>query len=81
MFDSQISLVNRSQSLEKKKKEHSRKSGLAAAQCNFIAACAYSLKIFTVHTLLYYTWSVVSRPLLCFFLINGTKTTLFEVDC
>ena len=55
MFDSQVSLVNRSQGLEKKKKEHSRKSGLVAAQYNGIAACAYSLKIFTVHTLLYLT--------------------------
>ena len=29
--------------------------GLAAAQCNGIAACAYLLKTLTVHTLLYLT--------------------------
>ena len=27
------------------------------------------------------TWSVVLRPLLSFFLINGPKTTLFKADC
>ena len=52
IFDSQVALVNRSQCLGKKKKEHSRKLGLVAAQRNGIAACAYSLKIFTGHTLL-----------------------------
>ena len=55
MFDSRVSLANRSQGLEKKRKEHSRKPGLVAAQYNGIAACAYSLEIFTVHTLLYCT--------------------------
>ena len=29
--------------------------GLVVAQCNGIATCAYSLKIFTVHKLLYLT--------------------------
>ena len=55
IFDSQVALVNRSQGLGIKKKEHSRKLGLVAAQRNGIAACAYSLKIFTGHTLLYLT--------------------------
>ena len=49
MFDSQVYLVNRSQGSEKKKIEGTFKNvGLVAAQCNDIAACAYSLKIFTV---------------------------------
>ena len=55
--------------------------GLVAAQYNDILACAYSLNYLQyIHncTLL---WSVVLRPLLSFFLINGPKTTLFEVDC
>ena len=55
MFDFQVSLVNKSLGLEKKKKEHPTiYVGLVPAQCNGIAACT-SLKIFTVHTLLYLT--------------------------
>ena len=53
MFDSQESRVNRSQCL---KKEGTFKNlGLVVAQFNGIATCAYSFKIFTVHTLLYLT--------------------------
>ena len=60
MFDSQESRVNRSQGLKKEKEGAFKNSGLVAAQCNVIAACAYSLKIFTVHILLYLTvWSAV----------------------
>ena len=55
MFDSQESRVNKSQGLEKEREETFKKLGLVAAQCNGIAACAYSLEIFTVHTLLYLT--------------------------
>ena len=55
MFDSQVSLANRSQGLEKKKDETFKNVGLVAAQCNGIADCTYSLEIFTVHTLLYLT--------------------------
>ena len=61
MFDSQESRVNRSQGLKRRKKEHSN-LGLAAAQCNSIEACAYSLSIFTVHilsTVPYCTWYVI----------------------
>ena len=53
MFDSQE--VNRSQGLKKEKEGTFKNLGLAAAQCNDIAACDYSLKICTVHTLLYVT--------------------------
>ena len=92
MFDSQVSLFIRSQGLEKKKKEYSRiYISLVAAQCNGIAACTYSLKIFTVCTYItvhivpectaYCTWSVVLKPLLSFVLINGPQRTLFEVNC
>ena len=71
MFDFQVSLVNRSQGLKTKKKEPSRIFCLlVAAQCNCIAACAYSLKIFTVQYMHYYTyltvWYVVLRPLFIF---------------
>ena len=55
MFDSHESRVNRSQGLKKEKEGAFKKSGLVAAQCNGITACAYSLKVFTVHTLLYLT--------------------------
>ena len=41
MFDSQEYRQDRSQGL-KKKKETFKKLGLVAAQCNGIAACAYS---------------------------------------
>ena len=46
-------VVNRSQDLEKEKEETFKNLDLVAAQCNGIAACAYSLKISTAHTLLY----------------------------
>ena len=66
MFDSQVSLVNRSQGLEKKRDGTLKNLGLVAAQCNGIAA-RYSLQIFTVQYMHYCTyltvWSVVSRPL------------------
>ena len=55
MFDSEKSRVNSSQSSKKEKKGTFKTLGLVAAQCNGIAACAYSLKIFTVHTLVYLT--------------------------
>ena len=55
MFDSQEPRVNRSQGLKKEKEGTFKNLGLVAAQCNGIAACAHSLKIFTVHTLLYLT--------------------------
>ena len=42
MFDSQVSLVNRSQGLEKKEGIF-KNLGLIAAQCNGIAVWAYSL--------------------------------------
>ena len=48
MFDSQEPRVNRSQGLKKEKEGTFKNLGLVAAQCNGIAACAYSLKIFTV---------------------------------
>ena len=41
--------------LEKTKEGTFKNLGLVAAQCNDIAACAYSLKIFRLHTLLYLT--------------------------
>ena len=50
MFDSQESTVNRSQGLRKEKEGTFKNLGLFAAQYNGIAACASSLKIFTVHT-------------------------------
>ena len=54
---SRISLesICRSQGLKKEKEGRFKNLGLVAAQCNGIAACAYSLKIFTVHTLVYLT--------------------------
>ena len=55
MFDSQESRVNMSQGLNIEKEGIFKNLGLVAAQCNGIAVCAYSLKIFTVHTLLYIT--------------------------
>ena len=53
MFDSQVSIsrVKRSQDLEKR--GTFKNLGLFAAQCNGIAACAYSLKIFTVQYIHY----------------------------
>ena len=57
-------IVNRLQGLEKKKEGTFKNLGLVAAQCNGIAACAYSLKIFTVltyvtvHILLYMVSSI-----------------------
>ena len=54
MSDSRESRVNRSQILEKEKEETFKNLGLAAAQCNDIATCAYSLKTFTAHALLLY---------------------------
>ena len=83
MFDSQVSLVNKSQGLDKKEKKNQEFS-LVAAQCNIIVACAYSLKYLqhcTYITVPYCTWSVILRSLLSFLLIKGIKTTLFEVDC
>ena len=57
---------------EKEKKKIFKKLGLVAAQCNGIAACAYSLKIYLeyrlVLTQLYCIWSDVVRPLCIFFL-------------
>ena len=47
---SSTSKVKRSQSLEKEKEGTFKNLGLVAAQSNDIAACAYSLKIFTTHT-------------------------------
>ena len=55
MFDSQASRQHRPQGLKKEKEGTFKNLGLVAAQCNGIAACAYSLKISTVHTLLYLT--------------------------
>ena len=48
MVDSQEYLQDTPQGLEKKKKT-SKNFGLVAAQCNGIAACAYSLKIYLQH--------------------------------
>ena len=65
MFDCQEleSIGHRSQVLEKEKEGTFKNVGLVAAQCNGIAACAYSLKLFTVlyiHycTLLYMVCSI-----------------------
>ena len=44
MFDSQDYRVSRSQDLKKEKEGTFKNLGLVAAQCNGIAACAYSLK-------------------------------------
>ena len=55
MFDSQASRQHRPQGLKKEKEGTFKNLGLVAAQCNGIAACAYSLKLFTVYTLLYLT--------------------------
>ena len=55
MLDSQESRVNRSQGLRKEKEGIFKNLGLVAAQCNGITACAYSLKLFPVHMLLYLT--------------------------
>ena len=59
MFHSQECCQDRPQGL-KEKKQTFKNLGLVAAQCNGIAACAYSLKIYlqygtyaTVHCLLY----------------------------
>ena len=69
MFDSQEHRQDRPQGL-KKKKETFKNQGLVAAQCNGIAACAYSLKKYlqygTYTTIC--TWSVVLRPLFTFLL-------------
>ena len=56
MFDSQASIVNGSQGLKKENEETFKNLDPVAAQCNDIAACAYSLKIFTV---LYSTYITV----------------------
>ena len=56
MFDSQESRVNRSQDLKKEKEGTFKNLGLVAAQCNDIAACAYSLKKFTVQYIYYCTY-------------------------
>ena len=53
MFNSQVSLVNRSQGL--KKKGTFKNLGLVVAQYNGIAACAHSLKTFTVQYMHYCT--------------------------
>ena len=55
MFNSQVSLVNTwARGLRKEKEGTFKNLGLVAAQCNDIAACAYSLKyLSTVNTLLY----------------------------
>ena len=51
MFDSQeSSRVNRSRGLKKEKEGTFKNLGPVAAQCHGIAARAYSLKIFTLHT-------------------------------
>ena len=44
MFDSQESRVNRSHGLKEEKEGTFKNSGLVAAQCNGIAACAYLKK-------------------------------------
>ena len=70
MFGSQESRVNRSQDLKKEKEGTFKNLGLVAVQCNSIAACTYSLKIFTVHkyiTVPHCIWYVVLRPLLYLF--------------
>ena len=66
-----LCVVNRSQGLEKKKEGTFKNLGLVAAQCNGIAACAYSLKIFTVQyihycTLLYMVCSIKTSFYLSF---------------
>ena len=48
MFRSQESRVNRSQGSKKEKEGTFNNLGLVEVQCNGIATCAYSLKIFTV---------------------------------
>ena len=61
---------------------------LVAAQCNGIAPCAYSLKIFTVLYLHYCIYSAVQYMVcsikisfyLCFW-TNGSLMILFRVDC
>ena len=70
MFDSQEYRQDRPQGLKKKKKTF-KNLGLIAAQCNGIAACAYSLKIFTVQyihncTLLYMVCSIKTSFYLLF---------------
>ena len=53
MFGSQESTQSQQVTgFEKAKEGTLKKLGLVAAQYNGIAACAYSLKLFTVHTLL-----------------------------
>ena len=71
MFGSQESRVNRSQDLKREKEGTFKNLGLAATQCNGIAACAYSLK--KLQYIHYCTLSVILRPLLSFVLINGPK--------
>ena len=57
MFDSQVSLESKRHRVWKRKKGTFKNLGLVAAQCNGIAACAYSLKIYLQYmhycTLLY----------------------------
>ena len=67
MIGSQEYRQDRPQGLKKKKTF--KNLGLVAAQCNGIAACAYSLKhILTVWYLRNCTWSVVLSPLFSFLL-------------
>ena len=74
MLDSQVSLVNRSQDVEKKKKEHSRI--WAWSQRNAMAlrpALILQKYVQYIHCYLalqYCTWSVVLRPLFIFLVIK-----------
>ena len=69
MFDSQEYRQDRPQGLKKKKKTF-KNLGLIAAQCNGIAACAYSLKILQYGTVLTQLYMVccILRPFFIFYL-------------
>ena len=76
MFDSQEYRQDRPQGLQKT----SKNLGMVAAQCNGIAACAYSLKYTysMVLTQVYCTWSVVYSDLFSSFIwTNGPQIILF----
>ena len=61
----------RSQGLKKEKEGTFKNLGLVAVQCNGIAACAYSLKTFTVHTLV--------RSSSTFWVIASADSTFFDI--
>ena len=82
MFDSRVSLVNRSQGLEKKKRNIQEFRPCCSAMQWHSGLRLFFKNIYSTYiTVPYCIWSVILRPLSSFFFISGPKTTLFEVDC